>query len=188
MAGKLEVTPPGIAKWCEVLGSARPNRDEPDKNPSWSMKLILDAGDPSHMAWLQEMEDKVGEAIGKKKKSKWAFPWTNDEEAGEVVVRFKLNQFQRRDGSLSEGPTVMDSRKAPWPQSKEIGNGSIVKVAFRLYQWDGPKGGGSGVTFEIAALQVLQHVPYERQDPATAFDVEEGGAIGDEEEDLGSAF
>ncbi len=181
MAGNLEVTPPGVARWCECLGPARVNRDEPDKNPSWSVKLILDPADPAAMAWLQEMEDKVTEALGAKKKSKWAFPWTHDEEAGEVVVRFKLNQFQRRDGTLSAGPTVMDSRKGPWPQDKEIGNGSIVKVAFKLYQWDGPKASGSGVTFEIAALQVLRHVPYERTNPADAFEVEEGGAVADDE-------
>lgn len=174
MASQLQLTPAAPCRWFECLGQPRTNRDEPDKAPAWGLRLILDPANPDHMAWLQDMEDKVVEALGKKRKSKWAYPWSHEEEAGEVIIRFKCKQFQRRDGTLSEGPTVVDSRKTPWPQDVEIGNGSVVKVAFRLYQWDGPGTSGSGVTFEPQAIQVIEHVPYERVNAVDAFEEVEG--------------
>jgi hypothetical protein len=86
-------------------------------------------------------------------------------------VRFKVPQFQRRDGSLSEGPRIVDAKKQPW-DGAAIGNGSKVVVAFDIYDWDGEN--GCGMTFQPRAIQVVEFVPYEQVDPTDGFEEVEG--------------
>ena len=87
------------------------------------------------------------------------------------MVRFKVPQFKRRDGSLSEGPRIVDARKQPW-DGAAIGNGSNVIVAFDIYAWDGEN--GCGMTFQPRAIQVVEFVPYEQIDPTDEFEELDG--------------
>jgi hypothetical protein len=176
MAKELYVTPLAEVRWCKLVGNARPNTFDPGKPNQWTAELVLDNANKTHSAWLVEMEDQYETLHGSKKKHKAAFPWAPDKEDDtKTVVRFKLNEFKRKDGSVSEGPTIFDSRKNPWPADKEIGNGSKVIVAFSIYAWEGPT--GCGLTFQPLKAQVVDLVEYERKGGAEVFDVIPGGYV-----------
>ena len=120
------------------------------------------------------MEDQFIALHGsRKRRAEKGFPWKADKEKPSeiTVVRFKMPQFQRRDGSLSEGPRIVDARKQPW-DGAAIGNGSKVIVAFDIYDWDGEN--GCGMTFQPRAVQVVEFVPYEQVDPTDGFEEVEG--------------
>ena len=176
MAKELYVTPLAEVRRCKLVGPARPNTFDPSKPDQWTAELVLDNANKTHAAWLVEMEDQYETLHGQKKKHSAAFPWKADKEDDtKTVVKFKLNQFKRKDGSVSEGPTLFDSRKNPWPADKEIGNGSKIIVAFSIYAWEGPT--GCGLTFQPLKAQVVDLVEYERRDSADVFGVVEGGYI-----------
>jgi hypothetical protein len=78
------------------------------------------------------MEDQFIALHGsRKRRAEKGFPWKADKEKPSeiTVVRFKVPQFQRRDGSLSEGPRIVDAKKQPW-DGAAIGNGSRVVVPY----------------------------------------------------------
>lgn len=87
------------------------------------------------------------------------------------MVRFKVPQFLRRDGSLSEGPRIVDAKKQPW-DGAAIGNGSRVVVAFDIDDWDGEN--GCGMTFQPRAVLVVEFVPYEQVDLIDGFEEVDG--------------
>ena len=87
------------------------------------------------------------------------------------MLRFKVPQVLRRDGSLSEGPRIVDAKKQPW-SGAAIGNGSKLIVAFDIYDWDGEN--GCGMTFQPRAIQVVDYIPYEQLDPTEGFAEVEG--------------
>jgi hypothetical protein len=70
-----------------------------------------------------------------------------------MVVRFKAQQLQRRDGSA-------------------IGNGSRLVVAFTIHPWDRPE--GVGITLVPRAARVVHFVPYRECDPTEGFEEQEG--------------
>jgi hypothetical protein len=102
------------------------------------------------------MEDQFIPLHGnRQRRAEKGFTWKADQEKPSeiTVLRFKVPQFQRRDGSLSEGPRIVDARKQPW-DGAAIGNGSKVIVAFDIYDWDGEN--GCGMTFQPLAVQVVE--------------------------------
>ena len=149
-------------RWCSALAT------------QLSTDLLLPNSDEKAQSFLLAMEDQFIALHGsRKRRAEKGFPWKPDkEQPSEItVVRFKVPQFQRRDGSLSEGPRIVDAKKQPW-DGAAIGNGSKVVVAFDIYDWDGEN--GCGMTFQPRAVQVVQFVPYEQVDPTDGFEEVEG--------------
>jgi hypothetical protein len=99
--------------------------------------------------------------------------------------RVKVPQFQRRHGSLSEGPRIVDQKKQHL-DGAAIGNGSNLVVIFNIYGWDGEK--GCGMTFQPRVVQVFEFVPYEQDDPADGFDELDGYKTGSSPQHTSSSF
>jgi hypothetical protein len=177
MAKELLKTPIAEVRWCKIVGPARDNKFDPSKPPSWSVDLLLDMSNKDHVVWLQQMEDKYKEVHGDLRASSKAYPWTNGtgDDAGKAIVKFKLPQFTRKDGTKSEGPTIFDAAKNPWDARREIGNGSKLCIAFDIYGWSSPS--GCGMTFQPRAVQVVELVEYERINPEDQFGVVPGGFV-----------
>ena len=66
----------------------------------------------------------------------------------------------KKDGKPGKPIEVVGPDKAPWPEDKLIGNGSIVNAIISLNEreWKGEKFLKPGVI----SIQVWEHVPYER--------------------------
>jgi len=110
-----------------------------------------------------------------------------NEETGEpeltgrmkFVVKRKLVQ---KGGAFNEGPLVVDSQGNSWPQNVLIGNNSLVRVKLHFYAWEYE---GVGLTAELHAVQVVEHIPYGGAEELSAdgFGVVKGGAIAPKEEE-----
>lgn len=175
-------TPLVEVRWCKLTGDARPNKFDPSKRPEWSVEIVLDNDNKGHMAWVEEMEGLYDKFHGDKRKHASWLPIKPDKEEPrkKTVARFKLPQFDRRDGGKSEGPTLFDSNKSPWPLGKEIGNGSKMIIGFDIYAWSGST--GAGLTFQPRAAQVVELVEYtaKNANPDEAFEVVNGGYVAEE--------
>ena len=177
MAKEIFRTPLADVRWAHLI-TPRPQLDR-NKPMAWTADLLLPSGSEQTQSFLLAMEDQfIARHGSRKRRAEKGFPWKPDKEKpGEItVVRFKLPQFQRRDGSLSEGPRIVDAKKQPW-DGAAIGNGSRVIVAFDIYDWDGEN--GCGMTFQPRAVQVVEFVPYEQIDPTAGFDEREGYSSAD---------
>ncbi len=64
---------------------------------------------------------------------------------------------------------IVDAAKVPWPADKRLGNGSIVNVLVRPYEWEFK--GKSGIGAGLEAVQVLKHESFEGA--MDSFNVEE---------------
>jgi len=178
MAKELLKTPLAPVQWCKLVGPARPNKFDPSKPDCWTTDLILSSDDKQHMAWLMEMEGHYSSIHGEARMSNNAFPWSEgkSDNAGKMIVRFKLPEFTRRDGTKSEGPTLFDSARNPWDHKKLIGNGSKLIIAFDVWGWKSPTGNGIG--FQPRFAQVVEYVEYiEQADPEQLFGVVPGGFV-----------
>jgi hypothetical protein len=181
MAKELLKTPVGEVRWCKLVGPARTNKFDPEKRPSWTCDFLLDASSKEAMAWLQQMDDKFLELHPTGRAHNHGFPWKEGtgDDAGKVIVKFKLPEFARKDGTTSEPPTLFDAAKKPWPAGKEIGNGSRMVIGFDIYAWKGSA--GNGMTFQPKAGQVIELVEYVgAKSPEELFDVVPSGYKADE--------
>ena len=145
---------------------------------AWTCDLLLPSNDQQAQSFLLAMEDQFIALHGsRKRRAEKGFPWKADRERPSeiTVLRFKVPQFLRRDGSLSEGPRIVDAKKQPWGGAA-IGNGSKLIVAFDIYDWDGEN--GCGMTFQPRAIQVVDYIPYEQLDPTEGFAEVEGYSPG----------
>jgi hypothetical protein len=176
MAKELLKTPVGEVRWCKLVGPARTNKFAPEKRPSWTTDFLLHGTSKETMAWLQMLEDKFQELHPTGRAHSHGFPWRQgtDDDAGKVIIKFKLPEFIRKDGTTSEPPTLFDAAKKPWPAGKEIGNGSRMVIGFDIYAWKGSA--GNGMTFQPRAAQVIELVEYVgKPDAEELFDVVPGG-------------
>lgn len=177
--GQLLKTPLAEVRWCKLLGDARANKFDPSKRPEWSVEMVLDNDNKTHMQWVEEMEGQYDTIHGQARKHQHWLPIKPDKEEPrkKTVVRFKVPQFVFKDGRVSEGPTLFDSNKNPWPADKEIGNGSKLIIAFDIYGWSGNT--GAGMTFQPRMAQVVDYLPYEggKKTGVEAFDVVPGGYV-----------
>lgn len=177
---QLLFTPLAECRWCKLLGEARENKFDPTKRPTWSVELVLKNNDPDHIAWIEEMEGKFSFAHGEsaKKSSNWIPVKPDKEKPRELsVARFNLTEFERKDGSKSEGPVVFDSNNNPWDPKKAIGNGSKIIIAFDIYAWKGNT--GAGMTFQPRQVQVVEYLAYEadKAPAVSAFTPVPGGFV-----------
>jgi hypothetical protein len=172
MARNIFRSPLAEVRWAHLI-TPRHQLDK-SKPKAWTADLLLANSDEQAQSFLLAMEDQFIALHGsRKRRAEKGFPWKADKEKPSeiTVLRFKVPQFQRRDGSLSEGPRIVDARKQPW-DGAAIGNGSKVVVAFDIYDWDGEN--GCGMTFQPRAVQVVEFVPYEQVDPTDGFEEVEG--------------
>ena len=166
MAKDIFRTPLAEVRWAHLI-TPRHQLDK-SKPKAWTADLLLPNSDEKAQSFLLAMEDQFIALHGsRKRRAEKGFPWKADKEKPSelTVVRFKVPQFQRRDGSLSDGPRIVDSRKQPW-DGAAIGNGSRVIVAFDIYDWDGEN--GCGMTFQPRAIQVSSSFPTSRSIPPMA--------------------
>lgn len=122
--------------------------------------MLLDGRDKNVIAWTEMMEQKFYELHGTtaKKNTYWFNCQPDKDDSAKLVVKFKLPEFKRDDGTSSAGPTVMDSKRNPWPVSTEIGNGSKAIIAFSIYAWNNKA--GAGMTLQPMKMQVVDLVEY----------------------------
>lgn len=189
MASETMYSPRCEVRWCNLL-HPRPQLD-PAKPMAYSCDLILNPQvRPDHAAFLELLEKTLAEALGTKKtRSPKGTPWKPDKtNPSLIVVRFKTQQSQKRNGTFWPGPVVIDAKRQPWC-GDEIGNGSEVKLSFGYYDWAQPE--GVGITLTPKAAQVLHFVPYEREDATEGFEEEEGfsqaAAAGGFEDEFGDS-
>jgi hypothetical protein len=96
------------------------------------------------------------------------------------VAKRKLVQ---KGGAFNAGPLVIDSQGNSWPQNVLIGSNSVVRVKFHYWAWEFE--GAAGLTAELHAVQVIDHVPYGSgmEINADGFGSVEGGAIAPKDEE-----
>ena len=159
------VSPIGEAKFAMILGEPRAYENSPDR--TWQLDLVMDPADEACKAFEKFIQTKFEEIHGKTKKiskNGWPFKpdiYKNDEgeeiPTGKIKFKFKRKETNR-DGIAVGAPKVVDAEKKDWDQSKLIGNGSLIKVAYSLFGWEM---GGKGVSLRLEQVQVLKHEPYE---------------------------
>ena len=176
MAKELSRTPLAEARWCQLLGDARPNKF--NKPPSWTIELVLDSQNPEHLEWMEQVEAEFPKRHGEQaKKSVHWLPIKPDKEEkvarGKAqryfVAKFSLNEFTFSDGNKSEGPTVFDSTGHAWDPKSLIGNGSKLVIGYDIWAWP-DKGTGAGMTLNVYAAQVKEWIAYEGGQNVTATD------------------
>lgn len=166
---KTITTPAGKALWVKAF--------EPDeKYHVYSVKLILPQKDAQELidqvdGWAEES---FKEAVKEKKTKKRATlpyqPVLDDEgnETGDIQFTFKQKSQTAEGKKLNVKIGVFDGKGKPITNPVQIGNGSLVKVAFEPNQWaNGAQ--GAGVQLRFRALQILKLVEYGGGTTADAF-------------------
>lgn len=125
----------GKAYWASVH---QPNTTF---EPVWTVDLSVD-----------EANKKIAEKDGLVVKNK------NDERGDFVTIKRKV-EGKRGENSP---PTVLDAQKRPFPSDVKIGNGSVVNVQYKPYEWNWK--GNSGIGADLRKVQVIDLVPYEGDD------------------------
>jgi hypothetical protein len=99
-----------------------------------------------------------------------------DEKGDFIKLKRKV---RRKDGSMNQRPTVVDSQNTPMNDTY-IGNGSLVTVKFRPYDWSwGNRKGRGG---DLCAIQVVDLVEYSPQ--SSSFDPIKGGYVAPASDDV----
>jgi len=99
-----------------------------------------------------------------------------DEKGDFVKLKRKV---KRKDGVLNQRPSVVDSQNSPMDDTY-IGNGSLVTVKFRPYDWSwGNRKGRGG---DLCAIQVVDLVEYKPQ--IDSFDTVKGGYVAPASDDI----
>lgn len=86
-----------------------------------------------------------------------------------IFFCFKRN-VENQKGKTQKKPLVVDSKKNIY--NGDIGNGSIVRIQFRPFDWS--FGGKKGTSADLVAVQVLELVEYGGED-VIILDEEEDG-------------
>lgn len=187
MARQMITTPAGTAFWAKVLEPEEDRFDE-GKPRQWSIEWAAPEYAAETLELMQKIEQEFARIHGegaKPSKNAWPFKEQLDREnkpTGLIAFRFKRNETTRK-GNILAPPAVYDARKNPWPQGVYIGNGSKVKVAFSAWGWE-DKFNKKGISLSLDAVQVLDLVPFEKRDPADAFDVVSDGYVADSTADV----
>lgn len=179
------ITPPGELMWSKILRPA-PLEKKVEGRPTktgWSIELLLSESDDDTKELVREIQDFFwlkhgqGKRPGQNGRPYKQFLDDKEQPTGLLIFKFKTNQFIRESsGGMRElpGPHVEDAQGQPWPKDKLIGNGSVGKVAFTMYAWNNTDG-GLGVSLDLKAVRILEHVPFEGLDPRGAFGEPEAG-------------
>lgn len=187
MAREIIISPLGVAEWAKVI---EPGEAYEEGNPpEWTLDLVLDArNDPQHYDFITQIELWFKELHGDRARVAergWPFRdhlGADKQPSGFTTVRFKRNTVSKK-GNQVPPPVIIDAKKNPWNRQLLIGNGSKVKVGFTYYGWE--RKGQFGISLDLAAVQVIDLVPYETPDPTGAFGVEDGYELPEPQETAG---
>jgi hypothetical protein len=177
MPRELLVTPIGVAEWAKVLKPA----DNFDKTArEYSIDLVLDPNDMATLEFIGKIEGFYASEHGKAPVADRGWPYSEHRRqdgtlTGLLRFRFKRNEISAKGNELP-APVVVDSKRNAWPADIEIGNGSKVRVGYTTWGWQS-KGKACGVSLSLESVQVVDLVPFERVDPASAFGDVEGGYV-----------
>ena len=187
MAREIIVSPLGTAEWAKIIEPGEAY--EEGRPPEWTLDLVLDPGQITlHYDFISQIEQWFSELHGAKARPAergWPFRDHTDADKkpdGKTTVRFKRNTVSAK-GNPVPAPTIIDSKKNPWDRSLQIGNGSKVKVGFSYFGWE--RKGQFGISLDLAAVQIIDLVPYEAPDPTAAFGEEDGYQLPEPEETAG---
>lgn len=136
----------GKAMWCSI--------QEPNTKfePMWCCDLIVD--------------DKTAKEF-----SKAGHKVRTNEETGEKSIKFK-RKVTTAKGKANRQPVVVDANRNPFTEL--IGNGSVVNVQYKEYEWN--YAGKSGKGLDLQGVQVVEHKPFAGADGAE-FEAEESEFI-----------
>lgn len=187
MAREIIVSPLGTAEWAKVI---EPGEAYEEGNPpEWTIDLVLDPGRVGqHYDFIAQIEAWFSELHGAKARvAERGWPFRDHTDAnkqpdGLTVVRFKRNTISKK-GNQVPPPVIVDAKKRPWDRQLLIGNGSKIKIGFSYYGWE--RKGQFGISLDLAAVQVLDLVPYEAPDPTGVFAEEDGYELPEAQETAG---
>lgn len=137
----------GQSFWCKLLGEPQPGFD-PEKN-FWTIDVSLDQKG-------LDLINRVG--LGKKIRNK-------DDDRGDFFT-FRRPEYNR-DNERNNPIPVVDNEGNPWPEDKEIGNGSKVRVKFGIFE--APARGKfpaliKAVPYEVKVVEWKEFVRQEKKD------------------------
>lgn len=104
----------GKIYWGKIIGAPRPNKFNPTV-PQWSFDLSVD-------------EDTAEKLLGAGMKK--TYLRDKQDERG-TFLTFTRDSI-KKDGSAGKPFSVVDSAKNPWPDGKQLGNGTEVNVVVSL--------------------------------------------------------
>lgn len=187
MPKEIIVSPLGTAEWAKIIEPG--DAYEEGNPPEWTLDLVLDPGkNAKHYDFISQIEQWFAELHGAKARvAERGWPFRDHLNAekkpdGLTTVRFKRNTISKK-GNPIPAPVIVDAKKKPWNRELLIGNGSQVKVGFTFFGWE--RKGQYGISLDLAAVQVIDLVPYEAPDPTGGFDEEEGYEVEEAQETAG---
>lgn len=107
-----------------------------------------------------EVDDKLIKELFDKGLSKQTKIRTFEDFPGVKFLNFK-REITSKSGNTIPPVTVLGSDRKPF--TKLIGNGSVVKAVIELLKYDHPQF-GKGLRARLAAVQVLEHIPFEPEE------------------------
>ena len=189
------VSPKGEALWAHLFVP-----DEYMGNVQYKVNLVLDreASETHDLIetlenirdrwWEDNAEDKVSNPAKRKKMvaADVCEPDTDGDggETGGMVFKFKANaSFTDRSGNEVEiKPQIFDAFKRKLDEDPGIGNGSLIKVAFKPIPYAMAATGKYGVSLRLIGVQVIE-AKGGGSNIAAMFDDESSGATPDFDED-----
>ena len=140
------VTPIGEAKWAWLTKPKAGFAGDPNKDPKFMIDVVFDiTKDPAWAKWgadLRAMSKGLKLPIKKELDA-------NDQPTGRFFVTFKTGE--------KYPPGVFDKYNQAVPESVLVGNGSKVRVAYTVNEYDGF---GGGINLYLSAVQVVDLVEY----------------------------
>ena len=198
---KTVYTPPMFASYPMLFdprnGSGKP--DGPDEDKAWRLNVLGDENDPKVQEFFAEikgfMKEAWGPEVGFGKKANPVIsqngmpmrPEMQQNDNGELVktgrytMKVSRKLIDGRSKKPQGGPLIVDSDLNKWPSSALIGSGSVVSVKLHFWAWDRRHANeGVGLSAELQAVQVIEHIPYEggsEEISADGFGKIKGGAV-----------
>lgn len=139
------VTPIGEAKWAWLHKPKAGFAGDPNKDPKFMIDLVFDPKEPAWAKWgvdLRQMSNGLKLPIKKEMDD-------HEQPTGRLFVTFKTGE--------KYPPGVFDKYNQPIPESVLVGNGSKVRVAYTVNQYDGF---GGGINLYLSGVQVVDLVEY----------------------------
>jgi len=173
--------------------------DGPDEDKAWRLNVLGDENDPKVQEFFAEikgfMKEAWGPEVGFGKKANPVIsqngmpmrPEMQQNDNGELVktgrytMKVSRKLIDGRSKKPQGGPLIVDSDLNKWPSSVLIGSGSVVSVKLHFWAWDRRHANeGVGLSAELQAVQVIEHIPYEggsEEISADGFGKVKGGAV-----------
>lgn len=176
---KVDKTPKGSAHYLKVI---KPTTQF-DAVGVYEGHLILHGEDADNFKSIvdAEMVQAIKDHTKDGKKPKKADPpykpfIDKDGQEDGVAFKFKMkSKYETRKGDVvKQKPVITDAKGTPITDPEfAIGNGSVVRIAFRVRSWS-VASVGCGITMAPIAVQVIKLVPYSASSDGFDFEEEEG--------------